>query len=295
MIYFTADHHFGHANIIRHCEREFTSVEEMDAVLTENWNRAVKPTDTVYILGDLFFRNAVLADDYLQRLNGKKHLIVGNHDKNWMKKTDLPRFFESVERFAEISDGSHKITFCHYPMMTWKDASKGGYMIHGHIHNDTRAMYFPLYRTMPNLLNAGVDINNFHPVDFNTLLKNNIAFKEQSLKQIDLNPTLTEKEVVDEIVDGIGGLVGNISEMAEQALKSYMPIAEDIIAGRITGENNIGYQLDFMLDFCWDDKVLTLYKKVLRSIKDKHPDLVVSYIESYKNLWENEEPEQDEE
>ena len=81
--------------------------------------------------------------------------------------------------------------------------------------------------------------------------------------------------------------------MAEQALINYMPIAEDIIAGRIAGENNIGYQLDFMLDYCWDDKVLALYKKVLRSIKDQYPDLVVSYIEAYKDLWENEEQEQE--
>ena len=96
-------------------------------------------------------------------------------------------------------------------------------------------------------------------------------------------------------MNGISGLVENLSGMAEQALKSYMPIAEDIIAERIVGENNIGYQLDFMLDFCWDDKVLALYKKVLRSIKNKYPELVVSYIEAYKNLWENEEPEQEDE
>jgi calcineurin-like phosphoesterase family protein len=149
----------------------------MDAALLENWNRAVKPADTVYILGDLFFRNAVSAEEYLQQMNGKKHLITGNHDRDWMKKTDLLRYFESVERMTEISDGARKITLCHYPMMTWNGAAKGGYMIHGHIHNDTRSIYFPLCRTMPNLLNAGVDVNNFYPVSFNTLLKNNQDFK----------------------------------------------------------------------------------------------------------------------
>ena len=54
-------------------------------------------------------------------------------------------------------------------------------MIHGHIHNDTRAVYFPLYRTMPNLLNAGVDVNKMCPVHFNALLKNNAKFKEASI------------------------------------------------------------------------------------------------------------------
>jgi len=180
MIHFTADHHFGHANIIRHCGRPFQSVEEMDEALIFNWNRAVKPQDTVYILGDLFFRNSVSAEDYLQRLNGKKHLIVGNHDKDWMKKTDMPKYFASVEKFAEISDSAHKITLCHYPMMTWNDVAKGGYMIHGHIHNDTGALYFPVLRDMPNLLNAGVDVNKFCPVHFNALVKNNAKFKEQA-------------------------------------------------------------------------------------------------------------------
>jgi calcineurin-like phosphoesterase family protein len=183
MILFTADHHFGHANIIRHCGRPFQSAEEMDEALIANWNRAVKPQDTIFILGDLFFRNAVSAEEYLQRLNGKKHLIVGNHDKDWMKKTDLPKYFVSVEKFAEISDGAHKITLCHYPLMTWNDVAKGGYMIHGHIHNDTRAPYFPLLRNMPNLLNAGVDVNKFCPVHFNALLKNNERFKEQPENQ----------------------------------------------------------------------------------------------------------------
>lgn len=181
MIYFTADHHFGHTNIIRHCARPFQSVEEMDRVLIDNWNICVTPQDTVYILGDLFFRNAVSAEEYLQKLNGKKHLIIGNHDKNWMKRIDLNCFFESVLHMTEISDGTHRITLCHYPMMTWNGVAKGGYMIHGHIHNNTNSDYFSLIRSMPNLLNAGVDVNDFKPVNFNQLLKNNEQFKKESM------------------------------------------------------------------------------------------------------------------
>ena len=176
-IYFIADTHFGHHNIIRHCNRPFSSVEEMDETLIYNWNRAVKPTDTIYIMGDLFFRNTVPAQEYLERLNGTKHLIIGNHDKDWMKKIDLSEYFASVERMAEINDGVRKITLCHYPMMTWNGGGKSGYMIHGHCHNDRSTIYFPLLRSMSNLLNAGVDINKFCPVHFNALLKNNNKFK----------------------------------------------------------------------------------------------------------------------
>jgi len=134
----------------------------------------------LYIVGDLFFRNADPTAEYLQRLNGKKYLLIGNHDKDWMKKTDIPRYFESVGRMMEISDGAHKITLCHYPMMTWNGIARSAYMIHGHIHNNTDVDYFSLIRNMSNLLNAGVEVNGYRPVSFNELVKNNIKFKETS-------------------------------------------------------------------------------------------------------------------
>lgn len=181
MIYFTADQHFGHANIIKHCNRPFNAVAEMDEYLLEQWNNCVGANDTVYILGDLFFRNTVSADEYLCKLHGKKHLIKGNHDKDWMKKTDLEKHFQSISNMLEISDGSHKITLCHYPMMTWNGVSKGSYLIYAHIHNKTDAAYFQLLKSMPNALNAGVDINNFRPVTFAELVKNNQKFKKSIL------------------------------------------------------------------------------------------------------------------
>lgn len=57
VIYYTADQHFGHSNIIRFCERPFSTVEEMDEVLINNWNETVSDNDIVYILGDLVFRS----------------------------------------------------------------------------------------------------------------------------------------------------------------------------------------------------------------------------------------------
>ena len=97
MIYYTSDLHLGHANIITHCNRPFSAVDEMDEVLIDNWNAKVTNADTVYVLGDLMFRNKRPAEAYLSRLKGRKHLVVGNHDKAWMKKVDLSRWFESVE------------------------------------------------------------------------------------------------------------------------------------------------------------------------------------------------------
>lgn len=81
MILFTADLHLGHTGIISLTNRPFSSVQEMDEVLLRNWNEKVHKNDTVYILGDLFFRNTVPASDYLEEMRGTKHLIIGNHDK----------------------------------------------------------------------------------------------------------------------------------------------------------------------------------------------------------------------
>ena len=60
MTYFTSDQHFGHFNIIRLSRRPFLTDEEMDAALLARWNAKVKGDDTVYVLGDLFFRAAAV-------------------------------------------------------------------------------------------------------------------------------------------------------------------------------------------------------------------------------------------
>ena len=180
MIFFTADTHFGHTNILKLCNRPFDSIEEMNEAMISNWNDRVKGTDTVYIVGDMFFR-CEDAETVLKRLRGKKRLIVGNHDGSWISKVDLNKYFISVDNLLEISDGKHALTVCHYPLLTWKHAKKS-YMIHGHIHADTTADYFPLLCVRDNVLNAGVDINGFMPVTFDELIENNKRFKSEYLQ-----------------------------------------------------------------------------------------------------------------
>ena len=126
MIYYTSDLHLGHANVIRHCDRPFTNTDEMDSALVENWNARVHRNDTVYIVGDFLFRAKRPAAEYLSELKGKKHLIIGNHDKYWMKKVDLSAWFESVSPMLFITDSGRSATLCHYPMMSWPGMSRGG-------------------------------------------------------------------------------------------------------------------------------------------------------------------------
>ena len=177
MIFFTADTHFGHSNVIGFCDRPFPDADTMDAALIKAWNKRVTGNDTVYIVGDMFFRCGD-AEHILKQLKGKKRLIVGNHDGSWMNKVDMSKYFISVDAMLEISDGAHALTLCHYPLLSWKHATRS-FMIHGHIHNDTRADFWPLIAVRENVLNAGVDINDFQPVTFEELIENNRVFKGQ--------------------------------------------------------------------------------------------------------------------
>ena len=153
MMLFTADNHFDHANSIRLCNRPYESVEHMNEDMIEKWNNKLTNNDDIIIAGDMFFRSQD-PEAILRRLKGKKHLIIGNHD-TWIKKVDVGKYFKEV---------------------SWPHAQRF-YMVHGHIHADTRSDYWPLLVARDRVLNAGVDINGFEPVTFEEMLENNIRFK----------------------------------------------------------------------------------------------------------------------
>ena len=176
-MYFIADPHFGHENIIEMSGRPYYNIQEMNFDMIQKWNRKIKNNDTVYVLGDMFFR-CDNPEYILSQLNGQKYLIVGNHDGSWMTKIDVNKYFVSVNSLLETSIGSVGATLCHYPLVTWKHQKKT-YMIHGHIHNDTYSEYWPLLCLNPRILNAGVEINNYEPVTLEELIKNNDEFKKR--------------------------------------------------------------------------------------------------------------------
>lgn len=79
-----ADTHFYHTNIIKYCDRPFSSTEEMDITMIDNWNSVVNPEDTTYHLGDFAFGKGSRwrIAEYRAMLNGKIILFKGNHDRN---------------------------------------------------------------------------------------------------------------------------------------------------------------------------------------------------------------------
>lgn len=179
MIYYTADLHLGYLPILQATLRPFASVKEMDEALIRNWNETVWPEDTVYIVGDLSYNGGKTPAQYLSRLNGIKHLIRGNHDTGI---EDAVRFFDfcaSVTDFLEIEDEGHHVILCHYPILH----EKGGYMVHGHIHNQRNHAY-QLLKELPKVLNAGVDVNFYRPVTLEELIENNRKYYSEAYPEL---------------------------------------------------------------------------------------------------------------
>ena len=159
MIWFTSDLHLGHRSAINMCGRPFETVEEMNETIIGNFNSCVKNDDTVYILGDITHRIPVAeANQMISRLNGKKILCKGNHDK----KYDVG-LFEGIYDFLEIRVHDVNISLMHYPMMSWPKSHYGSLHLHGHSHN--KEDYNLIHKSEGILrYDVGVDANGFYPV-----------------------------------------------------------------------------------------------------------------------------------
>lgn len=133
--FYIADTHFGHANVIRFDNRPFSNVVEMEELMTMYWNAAVRPGDTVNILGDFIWGKA---DEWLRivrELNGNKVLIRGNHDIKQFS-TELRREFADIKEYKEIVDNGRHVLMCHYPQLFYKHSNDPFYyMLTGHVHN----------------------------------------------------------------------------------------------------------------------------------------------------------------
>ena len=179
MKFYTADSHFGHANVIKHDQRPFSNVDEMDRILIQNWNSRVTNKDDVYIDGDLIFRSDKEPEWYLKQLNGRKHFIIGNHDDIILKSDKALSYFETVDKMMHVVDGKNHICICHFPIAEWNGFYKDHYHIYAHIHNNTNEVYY-FMKKYDRALNAGCMINNYMPVTFEELVINNRFFKENN-------------------------------------------------------------------------------------------------------------------
>jgi len=142
---FTADTHFGHGLMVSRERkdksgnplpqlREFPSIQAHDEALIESWNDCVSPKDTICHMGDFGWWKAPLEDleRIFKRLNGKKILIVGNHDSVEVERFGWERVIHGVVHFTD-SDGQ-KIVGSHHPQREWDSWHGGSLHFHGHTH-----------------------------------------------------------------------------------------------------------------------------------------------------------------
>jgi len=139
-IWFTSDTHFGHKNIIRFSSRPFKDENHMNEELVKSWNEVVGEEDEVYHLGDFSLTNANKTDEILKRLNGKIHLIKGNHEKSALQKQYTRDRFEWIKDYHEMSivmpDGKKQfIVMCHYGFRVWNKNHHGAIHLYGHSHD----------------------------------------------------------------------------------------------------------------------------------------------------------------
>jgi len=195
--FFTSDHHFGHKNIIKYCNRPFDSVEDMNHGLMSLWNETVTPEDNVYVIGDVFLCKTKLIRETINKLNGKKILIMGNHDKspNVMKTL----FDEVYYKYNyNLPDGT-PVVLQHHP-----NEERDYLQIHGHVHAGE-----PMQR---NRINVCVDLHDYRPVSLPYIQE---AFASQKNLLFEIK-TAKELQIMSETI-----------KITEEQFKTFLEVQEE--------------------------------------------------------------------
>lgn len=174
MKFFTSDFHVGHKAILSMSShtRPFKNLDEMAEVFVKNWNNKVSKGDDVYCLGDMFWSmNEYQIQAYMDRLNGHKHLITGNHDR--LPPNIKANRWVEVTNYKEISEDNTKIVLSHFPIFEWQWFYYNSYHLYGHTHGTLNLAQYTLQRERPNgnCWDVGVDNNNYAPVSFEEIKK----------------------------------------------------------------------------------------------------------------------------
>jgi len=181
--FLTADTHFGHPLMLTACNRPYKNVHEMNEALVRNWNSVIHPKDTVWHLGDFSMKldNREMAEIFYA-LNGRKHLIIGNHDvlKDGGILPGLERLgWESISHAAEIKHNGQRIMLHHYAGWTWNAEHRGAFQAFGHSHGDLLGL--------PGSIDVGVDVQNYAPIAAEEFVRQAEDTILNAAKQVDAN------------------------------------------------------------------------------------------------------------
>ena len=184
-VFFTSDTHFGHKNILKYCNRPFNSIEEMNEKIIENWNNKVGKNDKVFFLGDFMMsQNPDKAKELINKLNGKKYLVFGNHDVCFIKHPEI--LYECFNNFSfqmklkfMFKNIKYDVILNHYPMLCFGGAysnkeSQKTIQLFGHVHsgvNSTEGLDIERLKYLfKNQYDVGVDNNDFTPVSIKEII-----------------------------------------------------------------------------------------------------------------------------
>jgi calcineurin-like phosphoesterase family protein len=151
-IFFTSDTHFGHKNIIKLCNRPFSSVEEMNKGIIDRWNYVIDNDDIIYVLGDFCFDSPL---KYIDKLAGHIIFIKGDHDK-WMKGCEYPYLrIIKPDKLLDECGNQREMTLCHWAMRSWSKSHYASWHLFGHHHGKLEPYGLSF--------DVGVDTHNFFP------------------------------------------------------------------------------------------------------------------------------------
>ena len=171
-IYYISDLHFSHEKIIKFCNRPYKTIEEMDEDIINKWNSIVTPNDVVRILGDIALPKS--KDDVekaiklVKRLNGKKSLIIGNHDTELLEEERFRQLFSSIKHYDKVTDNGRNVILSHYPIEEWDGFYKGYIHLYGHIHNNNVNL-----KKLDNRYNVSLEVLDYKPKTLDEIISKN--------------------------------------------------------------------------------------------------------------------------
>ena len=180
-IFFAADHHFQHEKILTfRSEKDFElirpgfkNIEDHDEAIVRNHNRVVTDNDLTYFLGDVAWKFNSKTKEILQSLNGRKRLVVGNHDDvDWLmdqKNVDGSKIFEKVYLWKYFPE--HNLIASHVPLAE-SDLKRAKFNVHGHIHEKKVKKFKGASDFVNDLryLNVGMEQSGYTPFSLETVV-----------------------------------------------------------------------------------------------------------------------------
>jgi calcineurin-like phosphoesterase family protein len=153
--FLSADHHLDHVKILEYCSRPFSTIEAMNRAIVERHNAVVGQQDTTYMLGDFALARPDRIQQLLGQMNGRKILIMGNHDHYTLARARSVGFSE-VYRRMEIHSRAVRFLLTHESERTPLDVQPLDWVLCGHVHGR--------WRIKGRRINVGVDVWDFRPV-----------------------------------------------------------------------------------------------------------------------------------